>query len=156
MTDQNISLQELENFIQTAKSRPSTPISFEIDNQPSAPIHPPTYHQISKALLSQIDDNSSKNSVSFRNDDVKLLISGLKNCQSNIGNLVSNQETLYKCIQKVKQNVHSNGVSMNKNKESSGTQIICQSFVNTFFYLLILAFLVYHLFFQVRSYSFGK
>ena len=159
MTDQ-ISMDEVQSLIQLVRSRPNTPINFQTENHtPSAPpIQPPSYFKESKALLSQIEDNSSseKNSVSFRSDDVKLLISDIKRCKINVESLIENQQTIYKCLLKTKQNVNGNGNGISMNKKSSEKQIICQSFVNIFFYLTILAFMAYHLFFQVKSYCYGK
>ena len=52
MSEQNVPLQELENLIELAKSRATTPVNFE-NSSPQASAPPPSYFTPSKALTQQ-------------------------------------------------------------------------------------------------------
>ena len=132
MSETNIPLVELENLIEIAKSRATTPVSFE-NSQSQASAPPPSYYTPSKALLQDIQENTPLKNITFKQEDVKILISGLKKNSVILQGLIDNQVIIHKSLLKVKQNIHHTDISMNQ--RASETQVTCNTILNVLFCL---------------------
>ena len=153
MSEQNVPLQELENLIELAKSRATTPVNFE-NSSPQASAPPPSYFTPSKAFTQQIEENTPLKNITFKQEDFRIIISDLKKCTIGLQGLAENQNIIHKSLVKVKENIHATEISMSK--KANETQVTCSTFLNAFLCFVTIAFIVYHVFFQFKSYCYGK